>query len=313
MPNFRRGVDATREATARKSGGSFNNFISWGKTKEDRTKLIQFVTPLDEMPVVLWHEYIVTGYRETGSKIYSSFVSQKDRTLSGLDGEDPLWDVWGKRPKEKNILVGIELEALREDKKNAKKITGVRPVVARTYENKDGEQVEVPAIGFVIQSPFNFTGGLISWQETQSETSDEPAQITDRVFRIVKGTESPIQYDVTALDGVPTYDLADLETDFPGFKVPDIQEFLTEMADANRQKELLDPLVERVRGAEDPWTVWPIGDVKFRPEDWEKHRKKPLGEVPAEVGEDEPVAEDKPKGRRSRFDELRAKAEAGKI
>jgi hypothetical protein len=314
MPNFRRGVDATRQATARRSGGGFNNFITWGnKNKEERTKLIQFLTPLSEMPVVLWHEFIITSYRDNGKPVYSSFVSQRDRTVAGLDGEDPLHDVWGKRPKEKNIFVGIELEALREDPKNSKKITGVRPLVARTYENNDGEEVEVPAVGLIIQSPYNFTDGLFEWREAQEDVTDDPPDITDRVFRIVKGTDSPIKYAVTVVDGTPIYDKERLKEDFPNFRMPDIQAFLDEMADLERQRQLLDPLVDRVRGAEDPWQVWPIGDIKYRPEDWEKQRKRPTGEVPAEVGEDQPVEEDKPKGRTSRFKELQDKAAAGRL
>jgi hypothetical protein len=312
MPNFRRGIDATREATARRGNAGFANYISWGnKTKEDRTKLVQFLTPLDEMLVVLWHDFVITGYRENGKPIFSNFVSQRDRTVAGFDGEDPIHDIWGMKPKEKNILVAIELEALREDNANKKKITGVRPVVARTYTNKEGDEVEVPAIGFVIQSPYNFTNSLISWQETQFETSDDPPKITDRVFRIVRGTEKPVQYDATALDGVPTYDVANLQTDFPGFRLPDVEAFLEEMADLNRQKELLDPVVEKVQGVEDPWSVWPVSN--FKPDEWEKNRKRPLGVVPSEATDEAPVEEDKPKGRSSKFQEMREKAEAGKL
>jgi hypothetical protein len=312
MPNFRRGIDATREATARRGNAAFANYIYWGnKSKEDRTKLVQFLTPLDEMLVVLWHEYIITGYRDNGKPIFSNFVSQRDRTVAGLDGEDPVHDIWGLKPKEKNILVAVELEPLREDSANKKKITGVRPVVARTYMNKDGDEVEVPAIGFVIQSPFNFTNSLISWQETQFETSDDPPKITDKVFRIVRGTEKPIQYDATALDGVPTYDVANLQTDFPGFRLPDVDAFLEEMADLTRQKQLLDPAVSKVQGVEDPWSVWPISN--FKPDEWDKNRKKSLVDAPAEAVEEAPVEEDRPKGKTSRFARLKAEAEAGHL
>ena len=230
MPNFRKGAAAilsnpVRPAAANNSDSPRPQFVQWD---QEEKKFIQFVTPLEEIPRVKMHQFIITGQRDDGSFIYNDFVSRRDAALDGPDGYDPIWTRFDMPPRDRCVAAAVALEPVR-DKEG--KIAGWE---IATKTNRRGETI--PEVGLIIQHPANFFSWLATFE------SDTGASIQDCVFSITRRGE-----------GINTrYDF--IKTDFPPVDpdeyqefVPSIDEYLSYLADENRIRSLIDPLPDNAK------------------------------------------------------------------
>lgn len=230
MPNFRRGGAAILSNPPR-ANSNINDgvprpqFLQWA---QDEKKYIQFVTPLEEIPRVKMHQFIITGQRDDGSFIYNDFVSRRDAGLDGEDGYDPIWTRFGMQPRDRCVAAAASLEPLRGPDNKIQSWD----IAAKT--TKKGESV--PEIGLIIQHPANF----FSWLATYE--SDTGNAIQDRVFTVTRRGEGiNTRYDFIATDLPPVNPetLADY--------IPNIDEYLTHLADENRMRSLIDPLPDNAK------------------------------------------------------------------
>ncbi len=228
MAKFRTGGEAVAAAATR-SGGKFTPTV---KFEAGKTKYLQFLTPLDETPTVLLHNFIITGEREDGGKIYNTFISRRDPALDGADGYDPLIDKFGVMPTNKTIGLAVELEPQFEKKAGGgRQVLVGFDVATRQFENKDGETIEVPAVGLVVQSPSNFWNHIV--------VNDDIKPIEETVFAVTRtGADT-----TTAYTFVPAGDAMDLDEDLDEFfEQFDFEALLDDWADEDRIRELIDPL-----------------------------------------------------------------------
>src|SRR3954447_18130796 len=103
MPaNFRKGIDAVREAQESQSrnGGSFQAFCHEIKWTEDREeKFIAFLNRPEEIPTVALHTFVPVGIATSkAGKEYTKYESFIDRTDPGLgEAKDDLTERLGHR------------------------------------------------------------------------------------------------------------------------------------------------------------------------------------------------------------------------
>jgi len=230
MPNFRKGSAAIlanpqRSAAANNDGNPRPQFVQW---EQEEKKFIQFITPLEDIPRVKMHQFIITGQRDDGSFIYNDFVSRRDAALDGPDGYDPIWTRFDTQPRDRCVAAAAALEPIRG---SGNKIEGWE-IAAKT--NRRGEST--PEVGLIIQHPANF----FSWLATYE--SDTGNAIQDRVFTVTRRGEGiNTRYDFIATD-FPSFDageLADLS--------PNIDEYLSYLSDENRVRSLIDPLPDNAK------------------------------------------------------------------
>lgn len=219
MPNFRKGAQVIATSGQRREGGTPRpNFISWDP---DEKKYLQFITPLEEIPTVLMHQYIITGERDNGSYIYNDFVSRKDPAFDGEDGYDPIWDRFEVQPR----LKCVALAAVLQPQRKAGKITGWE------VASKERRDDTVPDIGLIIQTPANF----FRWLTTFAD--DTGNAIEDCVFSVTRrGEKISTRYDFIKAEH-PTIDLSAYSEYFI-----DVDEYLAGLGDENRLRSLIDPL-----------------------------------------------------------------------
>ena len=246
MSKFRKGADGFK----RPAGGGPRNWINQVQWKDGDRIFLQFLTPLAHIPTVLWHEYIIVGYRDNGKPRFEQFVSGKDPGIGGPDGYDPIWDRFDIAPKSRSIAIAAVLDPIEVKQGAKKRISGV-DVNMRTYENRDGEEVSKPNIGLVIQSSFNFFG----WLETFE--NDSGVAIEDAVFSVTRrGAKNPVSYDFVHVSSVEapfkievegegddsTFNIAGFPPGVTAEDIPNLEEYLVKLGDPDRYKELIDPL-----------------------------------------------------------------------
>jgi hypothetical protein len=225
MPNFRKGGAAILSNPPRASLGAGDGtprpqFLQWA---QDEKKFIQFITPLEEIPRVKMHQFIITGTRDDGSSIYNDFVSRRDAGIDGADGYDPIWTRFDMQPRDRCVAAAAALEPVKD--KEGKIIAW--DIATKT--TRKGESV--PEIGLIIQHPANF----FSWLATYE--SDTGNAIQDRVFTVTRRGEGiNTRYDFISTD-FPPVDPSTLAE-----SAPDIDEYLTHLSDENRIRSLIDPL-----------------------------------------------------------------------
>jgi hypothetical protein len=294
MAKFRTGGDSIAAAATRSTGGKFTPRF---KFEANKTKYIQFLSALDDTPTVLLHDFVITGEREDGGPVYNTFISRRDPVLDGSDGYDELMDRFGEKPTNKTIGLAVELEPIYEKKTGTKRQTLVGfDIATRQFENKDGETVEVPAVGLVVQSPFNFWNALV--------VNDDIKPIEETVFAVTRtGEKTSTNYTFVpvgdALDGIEE----DLEEFFEEF---DFEALLDDWADEDRMREIIAPLPD---------------DFVVNPYNKERNKKsgkasggskstrsrRAVVEPEEDDGDgDEPAEETKPARRRRNFDNLKA-------
>jgi hypothetical protein len=264
MPNFRRGAAEITAAAERKGGGSFRSFvpqIKWDEDKEE--KFLLFLNPIEEVPVVQYHDFIPVGKGEKANgeeyTRWESFISRKDPAI-GEDYDDlqDRLDVW---PKERMIAVAVELEPTIVQEGRRKRVTGFE-VATETFTRTDEEgnetEVVAPKVGLVIQASANFFGWLVSFDASSGPIEQTPFQV------IRRGKNSDTAYDFIALEGREV-DLSGLMENLDGISYArDFVEDLTltddeadnavtlgnallnkrleELADGDRYEELVSPI-----------------------------------------------------------------------
>lgn len=229
MANFRRGAEAIQAAATRTGGGKFTPTFQWEKNE---TKYLMFLTPVDEIPTVLMHRFIIVGYREeTGKEIYENFISRRDPALDGPEGYDPLIDRFGVQPSQRCIALAVEVTPEWSSGSGRKTITGF-DVATRQFETKDEGTKEVPNVALVIESPFTFFNQLTT-------LADMGENIEDSIFA-VKRTGGGTDTSYTFLRVGEAFDVEDDLEDF--FAEFDFEEYLEELADEEKMHEWIDPL-----------------------------------------------------------------------
>lgn len=237
MARFKTGAEGRAAAAAgRKGGGKFTPTI---KFEAGQTKYVQFLEALDDIQTVLLHNFIIVGEREDGNPQYATFISRTDDQLDGSDGYDPLIERYGRLgagygnlPTNKMITLAVELVPIYEQKPGAKRktLTGFE-VDSRQFENKDGDTVDVPAVGLVNQAYSNF------WSHV--EVIDDTQPIEESVFAITRtGGDTSTSYTF-----VPAGEALDLNEDLEEFfESFDFEALLDEWADEQNIRELVGSL-----------------------------------------------------------------------
>jgi hypothetical protein len=236
VANFRRGAQAIQQAAERKNSGKFTPTIRW---KAGEKKYIIFLQPIDEVVTVLYHNFIIIGHSDATNKpIYSSYISRRDPELDGKDGYDELWDRFQEPPKERCLGLAVELVPVTEKVNGRNKIVSFDFAV-REFENKDGENVQVPAVGLIIESPYTFWGYL--------STFADDAPIESVVFAVTRrGGGTDTAYDFVSAGDAP--EVGDALDEF--FATFDFDAYLEDLASEERMKEEIGPLP-------DDWVVNP--------------------------------------------------------
>lgn len=213
MPNFNRSTAKLgNEVVERGSGGGSRSFkpwlpkIYWKGADDERFVLI--LNELQDIVRIQYHPYV-----ETDEGAFSTMA----RTDPGIgERADPIQETWGYVPRMFDVMIAVELEPIAETKvvngRDRISIVGFE-VATRTFERRvrdeDGEltdekeEIIVPAIGCITQSPFNFGNQLNAYDH-----NDNPIHLTP--FKITQvGAGSGVQY---SFQGYPDteFDLSNL-------------------------------------------------------------------------------------------------------
>lgn len=205
MPDFRKGASAIKESQERSSsGGDFIPFtpsLFWTKDGDSTEKYVLFLNPMDEIVTASVTGFIPVTVKGRDKPMYEQVIARTDSAIG--ESTDPMSDEWGADPKETCIAVAVVLDPVIEEVNGRKRPVGFE-VATNTYERRikddegelteDKEEVEVPVMGFVTQSPFNFFNLVQSFDE-----SEGPIESTAmKIKRIDKNT-----YSVDGYIGAP--------------------------------------------------------------------------------------------------------------
>jgi hypothetical protein len=223
MPNFRKGGAAILHNPPSESQSELGprpQFLQWA---QEEKKFIQFVTPLEDIPRVKMHQFIITGQRDDGSFIYNDFVSRRDAGIDGENGYDPIWTRFDLVPRDRCVAAAAALVPQRDSEG---KISGW-DIATKTTRKGDA----IPEIGLIIQHPANFFSWLATFE------SDTGNSIQNCIFSVTRrGEKISTRYEFIKTDFVPV-DLSDYAD-----RIPDIDGYLSHLADENRIRSLIDPL-----------------------------------------------------------------------
>lgn len=336
--NFRKGVEAIKQAQENTGGGfaPWAPSIRWSEDKEE--KYVLFLTPIEDVPLVDYYQFIPLGKADKadGSGTYEKYgfyISPKDQAIG--EDFDPLEEL-GFKSAQRNIAVAVELEPKMVKKGNRQRPEGFT-VKTTTFERKGDddqkEEVTAPVIGLVIQAPSNFFGYLGSHEESEGA-------VTETAFKVKRrGTDKNTEYDFTPyfdqevdlsglidnLDGI-SYLYEELDEIIEAIEDKDEVEQAQIIADylhTARLEELADmeQLQEDLENA-DPDSLKPkYGNAKKKDKTSRPSRRSQRSskdeepEEDAEAGEvEEPKAKSgrgKPSAaRKSKFDQMRERAES---
>jgi len=204
MEELRQGkelIKSSGETGGGKRTVSYTPYISW---KQNETKSLEFITPIEEVPKVLMHNYVRKFYSDSKGQRkerWLTFMCRKDQAWRAESGNScPLCDI-GHKSTERFAALAVELEP----KMNGKKLEGVS-IKYNKSTDKEGQEVEYPAIGLVIQGP-KFFGTLVSYDETR-DISEFSWEITKEKSGLeTRYTFFPVQMKPdlgSVLDGKPT-------------------------------------------------------------------------------------------------------------
>lgn len=201
LANLRKGTEEIRKSAESGGGaGKFTPFIGW---KDQDTKLIYFLTPAEEIARLRLHNF-VEFQTDDGSR-YDTLVCRKDPAFRDESGNTcDLCDRVGHAATEKHVALAIELEPV----KDGKKIIAVKPAM-RKYEDREGNEKEVPQVGLVVQASTNFFAPYVAWgsrlelEETSFEVQREGAS-TNTKYYFFPVNEKPdlSEFDLPSLDDV---------------------------------------------------------------------------------------------------------------
>ena len=200
----------------------FASYINW---KDNDTKTLYFITPVDEVMRIMMHQFVkkVVETDDGGEKdLWLNFMCRKDPAwLDESNGECQLCDELGHKAVEKVLAIAVEVEPT---------MSGKRPmgVVVKTHPgtDRDGNEREYPNVGIVTQSAHNFFQYLL----TQSERRD----ISDVSWEITReGTGLQTKYNFYPIEFSP--DLDDVVD-----HVPDLYDYVADLGSAERYERELE-------------------------------------------------------------------------
>lgn len=294
-----RGRDALAKAVAKSGGGgAFTPTIQWDKDGPGAKKYVQFLAELDDLLTVPMHSFMRTGKRDDGKWIYNDFIVVPDD--DGSSPYDPIADRFGEPPKEKGIMVGVEMEPIIERVDGKKKIVGFN-VKEREWKDKDGETHTTACVGLIVQSPFNF------WKQLATVEQDA-GPIEESVFVVTRSGESK-DTDYTFL---PVGDaLTEEELDISADEMVKLDEWLEERADEDRMHRLIDDLPDDWAITQYPSKKKDKGEEKSSKPKSKSSSTRSRRSAPAVEVEEEEAEEPTPPKRKSRFASLKQEVEAG--
>ncbi len=224
---FRRGAEAVQAAT---QGGGSGKFKPIFKFESGETKYLQFLMPMDDIPTVLMHQFIIVGHREDGSPKYERFISRRDPALDGPEGYDELIDRFGSNPSQRSIAVAVELEPVYKQQGTKKVLEGF-DIVEREYTTADDETKIVPNVALVIESPYTLYGHLSAYSDLKN--------IEDVIFAIkTSGKGKDKQY--TLMEAGDALDFGDELDEF--LEEIDFDGWLEDIADEDFMREKISDL-----------------------------------------------------------------------
>jgi hypothetical protein len=209
MGQLRQGKDIIKRSAepggSRKGSSSYIQYISW---KNDESKNIFFVTPIDEVPKVLMHNFVrkyVTDSNGVRKERWLTFMCRKDPAWRAESNNYcPLCDDIGHKATERFVAVAVEVVPVME----GKRVVGVK-VAYREATDKDGNEVEYPVAGLVVQGP-KFFGTLVAY--------DQKRDISELSWDITREGEGlKTQYVFFPIEGMP--DLSEVESALPDLNV----------------------------------------------------------------------------------------------
>jgi hypothetical protein len=172
---------------------------------------LAWLTAADEIPKVALHLFVRVpdDTRESGFR-YESFLCRKDESMrEESNGVCELCDRVGHEPTVKFVAMAVELEPTKEGKR-----TKAVKIAYDKRKNKDGEEVEYPRWGMVIQASKNFFAFLASYHENTGD-------IRDVAWEVIRdGDSTDTKYHITLPVELP--DLSSLE-------VPSVEDILEGM------------------------------------------------------------------------------------
>lgn len=265
MPTFRKGLEAIEEATNSKGGSKFQPFvpqIKWSGDKE--AKYVLVLTPISECTTCDLHEWIEVGKgQKANGDEYKKFEQFIARTDAGIGEDyDDIEQRLGKLPRRRTLGVAVELEPVMETIKGRQRPKGF--IVKTETFKRDGDDVEAPVVGILLQASKNFFGWLGSYDNTQAPITETPMQV------IRRGTDQDTSYDFMPfpdlkVDFTPLFDglgeigylrddaedlakeLGNYEDDFDAASYIGtalLDKRVSELADGDRYKELIDGIAE---------------------------------------------------------------------
>lgn len=264
------------------------------------------------------HRFVITGQREDSSEIYNDFISRRDPQLDGPQGYDPLIDRFGLQPSKRTIVVAAELEPIEGENEKGRKIIEGWELAIRQYKNKDDEDVEVPNIALVVESPHTFYAQMFNLVDMGEDFSTG----IYAVLRSGKGTDTTYTFKCVgeALD--LSEELQEFEAQF------DLDAWLEELADEDRIHELIDAIPDgavvskfppkgKAKKGEAAAKKKPATSSRSRrakveePEDEPDEPEADPGPEPepdepeSDAADEETAPEEKPKTRARRFSDLK--------
>ena len=222
---LRVGSDRIIQTSEGKFRGKLTPYISW---KPDDTKAVFFLTSIEEIPKVIFHQFVrkfIEDEEGNSREIWMSFMCRKDPAwMSESQGECVLCDQIGHASTEKFVALAVEVEP----KLNGKKVTGV-DVKYRVGKNENGEEVELPNVGLIIQSSRNFFSTLVAL--------DQKRDINDISFEITRQGES--------LDTKYVFWPIEYKPNLKGLDIPTLKDVLEAMGSSERyERDLQGVLAE---------------------------------------------------------------------
>lgn len=214
MGQLRQGKDLIKRSAEpggnRKGSTTYTPYISW---KTDESKNLFFITPIEEVPKVLMHNFVrkyVIDNNGVRKERWLTFMCRKDPAWrSESNGYCPLCDDIGHKATERFVALAVEVEPIMEGKRTV----GVK-VAYREATDKDGNEVEYPAVGLVVQGP-KFFGTLVAY--------DQKRDISELSWDITREGEGlKTQYVFFPIEGMPSLDEI-------ASAIPDLNEILSEL------------------------------------------------------------------------------------
>jgi hypothetical protein len=209
-----------RSAEGNQRKAKVTPFISW---KKDEAKTVHFVTPIDEVPKVLLHQFVRKEFINANGE-------QAQRWMTFMCRKDPAWreeskgrcylcDVIGHKATEKYVAVAVELDQVVEGKRTVDVKVKYTPGV-----DKEGNDVEYPNVGLVIQGAKNFFNTLVAYSQKRD--------IDDMSWEVIReGEKLSTNYIFYPLDNKPSLE---------GLELPNVIDILTHLGSVEKYDEDLE-------------------------------------------------------------------------